>query len=321
MNWQSPAIEHLELLQQSALLNNVFANNYGALNIFLYSKKFNSKIAFSDGWIFQKHSHDIHGKDICFSFPQNGGGNTDNSGNSKINDALRALQKEADASGESGNSDNSGLFFSNITATEKDALLSLWPDAECTRVDARGDYIYRTENLASLPGKLYSKKRNHVNQFNKKYPDYVFEPLSEHNAGAVMEIESAWLLKAEQNTPQFFIDGLRIEKDLIQCALENFSVLQKICSLSGGVLFVQNKPVAFCLASRLSKDVTDIHFEKCLSPFDKDGGFAVINQDFSKTLSTRFVNREEDLGIEGLRKAKRSYYPEAVLEKYDVRIL
>ena len=64
----------------------------------------------------------------------------------------------------------------------------------------------------------------------------------------------------------------------------------------------------------------DVHFEKCLAGFDRDGGYTVINKEFSKRAKTEFLNREEDLGIEGLRKAKFSYYPEEVLEKYRVEI-
>ena len=90
--------------------------------------------------------------------------------------------------------------------------------------------------------------------------------------------------------------------------------------MTGGILFIVEEPAAFCLSSVLSPSVTDIHFEKCLSSYARDGGYAIINNEFAKTVSTKYINREEDLGIEGLRKAKRSYYPEIFLEKFDAEI-
>ena len=112
-------------------------------------------------------------------------------------------------------------------------------------------------------------------------------------------------------------DDLKIEKEIIFSALENFERFEKVCGMTGGLLYVDDKPAAFCVASRLSAAVTDVHFEKCLFEYARDGGYAVINNEFSKSVKTEFINREEDLGIEGLRKAKLSYYPEEILEKYN----
>ena len=112
-------------------------------------------------------------------------------------------------------------------------------------------------------------------------------------------------------------DDLKIEKEIIFSALENFERFEKVCGMTGGLLYVDDKPAAFCVASLLSAVVTDVHFEKCLFEYARDGGYAVINNEFSKSVKTEFINREEDLGIEGLRKAKLSYYPEEILEKYN----
>ena len=113
---------------------------------------------------------------------------------------------------------------------------------------------------------------------------------------------------------------LKQEREIINNALNNFEAFSAQAQMRGGILFVKKQPVAFCLSSLLSPLITDIHFEKCLANFAKDGGYAVINNEFAKTISTKYTNREEDLGLEGLRKAKLSYYPEIILEKFDVKI-
>ncbi len=302
MNWQTTSLTDLETLQECALNNNFFANNYSAVNSVLYEKKFHSLIATDGEWIFEKFFDD--GK-TCYSFPHHVRGNYDNT-----KKAIELLQNDAAASGKN-------LLFQNITLEEKDALLKLFPAAKITATPESGDYIYRTENLSSLSGKKLSRKRNHIHQFQSKHPDFSFELLSVNNIYAAKSIEEKWL---EENKSFAIEDGslsdLESEKEIIFYALDNFETFSKSCQMTGGVLFVQKEPVAFCIASLLSPSVTDVHFEKCLYDFGRDGGYAVINNEFSKTVETEFINREEDLGIEGLRKAKLSYYPERVLEKF-----
>ena len=90
-----------------------------------------------------------------------------------------------------------------------------------------------------------------------------------------------------------------------------------LLKLKGGVLYIDEKPVAMTLASPISSLVLDIHFEKALSSVAKDGAYAVINNLFAKTCTNyKYLNREEDLGIEGLRKAKLSYKPALLLNKF-----
>lgn len=307
MDWHILSLSELEILQKSAVNNGFFANNYGAVNSFLYEEKFHSQIDFKDGWVLERYEND--GK-FCFSFPHNIEGDS-----SKVADMIAVLSEEA-------KSLNSPLIFHNVTLEEKEILCVLFPELKFTPTPESGDYIYRTENLANLVGKKYSRKRNHIHQFENKYSDFSFEPLSLKNLDAAREIEENWfsenanLTNDSLETDEKILSDLQFEKKIIFSVLEKFDFFSKTCGATGGILFVDGKPAAFCFASLLSQKVTDIHFEKCLSPYARDGGYAVINKEFAKTVQTEFINREEDLGIEGLRKAKLSYYPEMVLEKF-----
>ena len=315
MDWHTAKIEELLLLQKTAINNNYLANNYSAVNTILYAQKYKASIAIKDGWFFEKYCDD---EKCIYGFPQNLEGDKSN-----IKAAIEGLLKSE------GNSQT--CIFKNITAAEKDILCSLFDVVKINQTPDYSDYIYLTENLSNLPGAKYSKKRNHLNQFKKKHTDFKLELLDEHNINAAYEIEEKWLLEnTQENQGDTTSDtqtnrnsdsqDLHQEQVIIKNALDNFAYFSKHADMKGGILFVENQPVAFCLSSLLSSNITDIHFEKCLSPFAKDGGYAVINNEYAKTISTQYINREEDLGIEGLRKAKRSYYPETILEKFDVVI-
>lgn len=309
MDWKTPALTDLETLQKCAATNGFLANVYGAVNCVLYAKKFSAQIAVEGGWLFLRLYEDQKPR---FFFPHKIDGGLDGA-----EAALKLLEKEARGFLEADSRfEKEPFVLKNITAAEKEIAARVFPGAQFAAARESGDYIYRTTDLAALSGKKYGKKRNHIKQFKAKRPGWRFEPLTSGNLQDAREIEEKWLEEALAFDAAN-ADDLQIEKEIIFSALENFERFEKVCGMTGGLLYVDDKPAAFCVASLLSEAVTDVHFEKCLSPYARDGGYAVINNEFSKTVQTEFINREEDLGIEGLRKAKLSYYPEEILEKYN----
>lgn len=308
MDWKTPALTDLETLQKCAATNGFFANVYGAANCVLYAKKFGAQIALEGGWLFLRL---YENQKPCFFFPHKIDGGLEG-----VEEALKLLEKEARGFLEADSRFAKEPFvLKNITAAEKEIAARVFPGAQFTAARESGDYIYRTEDLAGLAGKKYSKKRNHIKQFKAKRPGHRFEPLTSANLQDARLVEGKWL--EEFLAANAAGDDLKIEKEIIFFALENFERFEKVCGMTGGLLYVDDKPAAFCVASLLSAAVTDVHFEKCLFEYARDGGYAVINNEFSKRVKTEFINREEDLGIEGLRKAKLSYYPEEILEKYN----
>ena len=320
--WHRASLEDFDFIHQCACSNNLTANNYSAVNSILYTKKYDSLIAIHDGWFYEKYSE---GGKTFFSFPHNANGDKTN-----VASALGKLAAEAASSGHD-------FVIRNMTEDEKELVLQIFPRAEIKEEPGLCDYIYLAEKLASLSGKKLSRKRNHIHQFGRKYADFRYEPLSVANIEAVRLVESKWLAEntvgaepvdamadrehdSARGAVNSFTADLLIELEIINRALGNFDFFVRKAGMTGGVLFVCDEPVAFCIASTLSPLVTDVHFEKCIAPFATDGGYAVINNEFAKTVMTRYINREEDLGLEGLRKAKLSYYPEIVLGKFTARI-
>ena len=172
------------------------------------------------------------------------------------------------------------------------------------RADA--DYIYRRADLAELPGKAYQKKRNHVAAFTRKFP-WSYETLSDQNTADALQMAERWYWEAGTLT-----DTLEAERQMLPELLRH----RELLCLRGGLLRVDGEPVAIALASPVTVNTADVQFEKALSAYP--GAYAVINQQFVQHELTdmAFVNRENDMGIEGLRKAKLSYHPVGLLEKY-----
>lgn len=176
------------------------------------------------------------------------------------------------------------------------------------------DYIYLRTNLAELPGSLYQKKRNHISRFNRTYGVYgtawEFKSYPENNIAAdVLEVSQKWY---EENGGENQ-EVLRLEHESIKHALQNTELL----NLRGGVLYINGEPAAMTLASPISPNVLDVIFEKSFGDFAKNGAYAVINQQFARRCPDYlYFNREEDMGVEGLRKAKLSYKPTMILDKF-----
>lgn len=171
------------------------------------------------------------------------------------------------------------------------------------------DYIYSREKLADLSGKKYHSKRNHISTFKKQY-NWHFEMITAQNKKAVFECSEKWY---EENADRMD-EYMAIEREGIKIILDNMSYLK----VMGGAIYVDDKIVAFTLGSPINDKAFDIHIEKALK--DYATAYTVINNEFAKALTNyELINREDDMGLEGLRKAKLSYKPEVLLEKYRCR--
>ena len=178
------------------------------------------------------------------------------------------------------------------------------------------DYVYAIDDLADLKGRKFQKKRNHLHRFWDAHPDCHAEPITAENLEAVQDMAAAWYLRRQQSDP----DG---DYHLEQLALTRALACPDKLGLAGLALVENGKILAFSMASMLSSDTMDIHFEKARD--DVDGAYAAINQAFARYLRDKFpqvrwLNREDDMGIEGLRKAKLSYQPSFLVEKYWARL-
>lgn len=168
------------------------------------------------------------------------------------------------------------------------------------------DYLYLREALSGLKGKDYQPKRNHANRFRKKYI-YTYTPLSPEILPHCLELARKWCEKHNCEEDR----NLQSEQQAMQFAMEHFVTL----GLSGGALWINQEIVAFTYGAPINYDTFCVHIEKADTNFD--GAYTVINQEFASHIPPSFlyINREEDLGIHGLRKAKLSYSPVLLLEK------
>ncbi len=208
------------------------------------------------------------------------------------------------------------FIIRGITEREKERMERLLPQYFTFTEDRDiGDYIYSAENLRCLKGRKYSKKRNHINAFKKDYPNYDFVPLSTENVDACLDFLERWY--GQHNQEGTLDDGLLCEREAIYDALTHMDQLDFV----GGIIKIDGQVVALTFGERVNEETVVIHAEKAFSQYR--GLYPVINQDYLNHYwpDMTYVNREEDMGLEGLRQAKMSYYPEYILTKYraDVR--
>ena len=194
-----------------------------------------------------------------------------------------------------------------LTNAQRAMLESTFPSAfEYVRSPENQDYIYLTKDLVMLAGKKFHAKRNHISKFYRTFTDTRFETIDDSNEQDALQVVRDWCEENGYNPKGYE------ELAVIEEALE----MRRDYGLSGAVLYVDNKPVAMTLGSQISEKVYDVNFEKALREYD--GVYAVINNEFAKTLTKyEYINREEDMGIEGLRKSKLSYNPIMILDRFN----
>ena len=169
------------------------------------------------------------------------------------------------------------------------------------------EYVYLSEKLANLSGKDLHSKKNHVNKFRNTY-NYKFLPMDSTVTDKCLNLAKKWLNIKYQGDKSAY----KAELNSLVTALENFDYF----NLFGGVLYADDEIVAFTVGEERAEDTAIIHIEK--ADISYHGAFATINCEFANILKNKYkyLNREEDMGIEGLRKAKMSYKPEFLTDKY-----
>jgi len=210
--------------------------------------------------------------------------------------------------------ENNLPFLMRAVSPEKKELLeALYPQKfTFTEEPDVFDYVYLAEDLINLAGRKYHRKRNHIKRFEKEYPGYQYVPLTDELIEPCIINLKEWCIKKGCEDDE----DLLCERDAVINAFEGFSQLDYI----GGVILINNNIEAFTFGEALNEDTVLIHAEKANS--DINGIYQVINQEFLKRnwSQMKYVNREEDLGIEGLRKSKLSYYPNKMIVKYKAEI-
>ena len=165
------------------------------------------------------------------------------------------------------------------------------------------DYIYRRTDLATLHGRHLDAKRNHIHRFRGEYPDFEYRPLTPELFDECRRLTEIW--QEEKGGS----DTINAEKQVMETIFSNWDALGMI----GGSILVDGRMVAFTYGAAVTTDTFDV----CVEKADRhvEGAFAIINQQFAEHLPEQYIylNREEDMGIPGLRQAKLSYRPEILL--------
>ena len=171
----------------------------------------------------------------------------------------------------------------------------------------KSDYLYLREKLVTLAGKKLQPKRNHVSKFKRTYPNYEYRPLTADLVPDCIRLGEEWC----RTTDSGMQHAMEAEQHMIAYALQHIDELHII----GGTLFVEDKMVAFTFGARINAEAFDVCVEKADTTYE--GAYAMINNEFVSRLPEDivYINREEDLGLEGLRKAKLSYQPDLILDK------
>jgi len=194
-----------------------------------------------------------------------------------------------------------------------DILLQIWKDClgnKITSEEARGhwDYLYSVPELTELKGNRFHKKKNLLNQFRKKY-DFQYIPFGTDLIDRAMKMQEDWCTWRDCES----LEALAAENRVISRILNSWT---KLNGLTGGAIIVDQDMAAYTIAESLQEDTIVIHFEK--GSQDYKGVYQAINQMFLEHSGNKFniVNREQDLGDEGLRNAKLSYHPVGFLKKF-----
>ena len=264
---------------------------YNFDNIYLWSRAYPQKLArLGDRLLVQ-----IQGKlGVCYLYP---------AGSGPLGPALDALGQDAAAHG-------APLTLVCVTAAQRQALEGQFPGRFSWQEDRDGwDYLYDVNRLADLPGKKLHAKRNHIHRLDEAYPGWTWSWLTRADVEPCRQMDRLWLQQARQREEVQGLSTLDGENRALDLALTHWQEV----GLEGVVLRWQDQILGFSLGAPLTETIFDVHFERARA--DIQGAYPAVNRSFAQAVRQkyphiRYLDREDDMGLPGLRKAKLSYRPD-----------
>lgn len=270
---------------------------YNFTFMYLWREIFQYRIGQVEGYLVLKSQRENH--PITYLFP---------AGSGDLPPVLEALDQDAASHG-------IPLIFHMVPREGRELLEEILPhEFEFIELTDFFDYIYESSRMQRLNGKKLSGKRNHINRFKEEYPNWVYERITPENIHEVVAMNQKWVAREEEEDPSrsFAQEALSVDE-----ALEKYEEL----GLTGGLLRgePEGEVMAYTIGDRLTEDTLLIHIEKAFR--DIQGAYPMINQQFALDQGKEYtyINREDDSGNPGLRRAKRSYQPIFMGEKYGAK--
>lgn len=290
IDFHKPEISDKEWVNERLSNRNDLTCEYSFSNIFSYTAKMKLEIADVEGFFVTRCFTD---GTIGYCYPV---------GSGDIKKAICLIIEDIKLQ-------NEPCYLFGLGANEAKELELLYGNLFDIKLDRNGfDYIYESEDLINLTGKKYQPKRNHISFFKKTY-NWSYESMSEDNLSDCYDMNVEWL----QTSGSLYSEDLERELQIVRRVFENFKALD----CKGAVLRVDGKVIAFALGAQIRSDTFCVHFEKAFSHLR--GAYPMINQQFveNELSDYKYIDREDDLGLENLRKAKLSYYPVFLPDKYE----
>ena len=258
--------------------------------MYLWSGIYKTRYCLTGEWLFTKS-----GREDGYGFPY---------GDGDLKEGITLLRQDAKENGKE-------LWFFGLLPTEKAWLEANYP-GEFTYTASRDDaeYIYEADKLMTYAGKKLHAKRNHIHQFMAQYGErYEYVKITGDMMGECVDVYNEWLSEKSPDET----DNMEL------CAIKTLLMHMDVLGIRGGGIRIDGKLAAFTLGQKMDDNMAVVHIEKADNEIM--GLYTVINNQFvqHELTDVKFINREEDMGMEGLRKAKLSYYPAYMIDKFDGR--
>ncbi|MBR0399245.1 MAG: DUF2156 domain-containing protein [Mogibacterium sp.] len=308
IDWKEITLADKPQIDDKICASGCHGADYSFANLFIWRKTYKSQIAFCGSRLLVGMP-----QWSVYAYPK---------GDGDIKESIELLLEEAHAHGNK-------LVIRGLTDKTLEEFLPLYGDRfEISEDRNNADYIYTVEKLTTLAGRHLSSKRNHIKHFEKN-GSWEFHKITANECGCVTSCtektdEDHEYILSSLAEARAFVDEFYKEKNDPDLAAEAGAIEEMFkhydeLGFIGGMLYQNGVPVAFTAGTKLDNIVFDTHFEKALPGVE--GAYTMVNREFARMIAAelpdiQYFNREEDMGLEGLRRAKESYHPDVLLMKY-----